>query len=69
MNSNLHLYEKAFEVHRQDLRHEMEGRRLLSHLPKRRSMSRRAAGKLGVLMVKLGMWLKQLEHPYTALED
>lgn len=69
MNSNLHLYEKALEVHRRDLRHEMEGRRLLAQLPKRRSMSRRAAGKLGVLMVKLGMWLKQLEHPYTSLED
>jgi hypothetical protein len=69
MSSNLHLYEKALEVRRQDLRHEMEERRLLAQLPKRRSISRRAAGKLGVLLLKLGMWLKQLEHPYTALED
>ena len=71
MNSNLHLYEKALDVRRQDLRLEMEERRLLAYLPKRkrRSMSRRAAGKLGVLLLKLGMWLKQLEHPYTALED
>jgi hypothetical protein len=69
MNSNLHLYEKALDVRRQDLRLEMEERRLLAHLPKRRSMSRRAAGKLGVLLLKLGMWLKQFEHPYTALED
>jgi hypothetical protein len=71
MVANQNLYEKALEVRRQDLRLEMEERRLLSHLPKRkrRSMSRRAAGKLGVLMVKLGMRLKQLEHLYTALED
>jgi hypothetical protein len=69
MNSNLYLYEKALDVRRQDLRLEMDKRRLLAHLPKRRSMSRRAAGKLGVLLLKLGMWLKQLEHPYTALED
>jgi hypothetical protein len=69
MVANQNLYEKALEVRRQDLRLEMEERRLLAHLPKQRSMSRRAAGKLGVLLLKLGMWLKRLEHPYTAPED
>ena len=69
MGPNTHLYEKALEVHRQDLRHEAEVRRLLAHLPKRRSMGRRAAGMLGILLLKLGMWLKQLEQPQTALED
>jgi hypothetical protein len=69
MVANLHLYEKALEVHRRDLRHEGEGRRLLAHLPKRRSMSRQAAGKLGVLLLKLGMWLKQLELDARSLED
>lgn len=69
MAPNPYLYEKALEARRQDLRHEAEVRRLLAQLPKRRSMGRRAAGKLGVLLVKLGMLLKQLEHPRTALED
>jgi hypothetical protein len=69
MTPNPYLYEKALEVRRQDLRHEAEVRRLLARLPKRRSMGRRAAGKFGVLLLKLGMWLKQLEHPRTALED
>ena len=69
MAPNPYLYEKALEARRQDLRHEAEVRRLLAQLPKRQSMGRRAAGKLGVLLVKLGMLLKQLEHPQTALED
>jgi hypothetical protein len=69
MAPNPYLYEKLLEARRQDLRHEAEVRRLLAQLPKRRSMGRRAAGKLGVLLLKLGMWLKQLEHPQAALED
>jgi hypothetical protein len=69
MVPNPYLYEKALEARHQDLRHEAEVRRLLAQLPKRRSMGRRAAGKLGVLLLKLGMWLKQLEHPQAALED
>jgi hypothetical protein len=69
MLSNQHLYEKALEVRRQDLRHEMEDRQLLTHLPKQLNMSRRAAVELGVLLLKLGMWLKQLEHPQTVLDD
>jgi len=64
-----YLYEKALEARRRDLRHEAEVRRLLAQLPKRQSMAKRAAGKLGVLLLKLGMWLKQLEQPQTALED
>ncbi len=69
MVPNQYLYEKALEARRRDLLREAEGRRLLAQLPKRRSMGRRAAGKLGVLLLKLGVWLKQLEHPATALED
>jgi hypothetical protein len=67
MGPNLYLYEKALEVHRQDLRHEMEVRRLLARLPRRTRWSRRAIGKLGVLLLKLGAWLKQMERPETAL--
>ena len=69
MLNNQHLYEKELEMRRRDLLHEMEKRQLLAQLPKRLHMSRRAAGKLGVLLLKLGMWLKQLEHPRLVLED
>ena len=69
MLNNQHLYEKELEMRRRDLRHEMEKRQLLAQLPNRLSMSRRAAGKLGVLLLKLGMRLKQLEHPQAVFED
>lgn len=70
MGLNMYLYEKAREAHYQDLRREAEKRRLLARLPRyRRSMSRRAAGKLGVLLLKLGTRLKQFEQSQTALED
>ena len=66
MGSNLYLYEKALEMHCQDLRHEMKIRRLLAQLPRKPRLSRYLAGKLGVLLLKLGMWLKQMEQPETA---
>ena len=67
MVPNLYLYEKALEMHRQDLCHEMEVRRLLAQLPRKPRLGRQLAGKLGVLLLKLGMWLKQMEQPETAL--
>lgn len=70
MGPNMYLYEKAREAHEQDLRREAEKRRRLSHLPRHRwSRSRRAVGKLGELLLKLGTWLKQLEQSRSALED
>ena len=69
MLNNQHFYEKELELRRRDLLHEMEKRQLLAQLPKRLHMSRRVAGKLGLLLLKLGMWLKQLEHPQSVLED
>lgn len=69
MLNNQHLYEIELEMRRRNLRHEMERRQLLAQLPKQLSMSRQAAGKLGILLVKLGMRLKQLEHPQPAFED
>ncbi|HWZ20490.1 MAG TPA: hypothetical protein VNW73_16965 [Ktedonobacteraceae bacterium] len=69
MLNNQHLYEKELEMRRRDLLHEMEKRQLLAHLPKQLNMSRRAAGTLGVLLLKLGMRLKQLEHPQAVFED
>jgi len=70
MGPNMYLFEKAREVHYQDLRREAEKSRLFARMSwHRRSMSRCAAGKLGVLLLKLGAWLKQFEQSYTALED
>jgi hypothetical protein len=69
MLNNQHLYEKALEVRYRDLRNEMEKKQLLAQLPKRLNMSRRAAGMLGVLLLKLGMSLKQLEHPHAVFEE
>lgn len=68
MSNNMYLYEKAREVYYQDLRREMERRRLLARLPQQ-SMGRRAAGTLGLLLLKAGAWLKQFEQPSAALED
>ncbi len=70
MGPNMYLYEKAWEAHYQDLLREAEKRRRLSCLPwHRRGMSRRAVGKLGVLLLKLGTWLKQFEQSHPALEN
>jgi hypothetical protein len=69
MGANMYLYEKVCEAHSQDLRREAEKERLLSHLPGyRRSLSRSAAGKLGVLLLKLGARLKQFEQSYAEVE-
>lgn len=66
----LYLYEKAREAYYQDLRREMEKRRLLAQLPRRRrNMSRRLAANLGVLLLKLGARLKQFEQPTNEFEN
>ena len=64
MGSNMYLDEKAREVHSQDLQREMAEKRRLSHLPRHR-LSRHVAGKLGVLLLKLGSRLKQREQSQT----
>ncbi len=69
MLSNQQVYENELEMRRRDLLNEMEKRQLLAQLPKRPNMGRRAAGKLGLLLLKLGMWLKQLERPEPVLGD
>jgi hypothetical protein len=69
MGPTMYLYEKAREAYYHDLRREMEERRRLSLLPQRRSMSRRTAGKLGVLLLKLGTWLKQFEQSQSMPTD
>jgi hypothetical protein len=67
MGPNMYLYEKAREEHYHDLQREMAEKRRLSHLPRHR-LSRRVAGKLGVLLLKLGAQLKQFEQSQNALE-
>jgi hypothetical protein len=62
MDSRMYLYEKVRQAHYQDLLHEAEKARLLAQLPRHRQITiKRAAGKLGVLLLKLGAWLKQFE--------
>ena len=68
MGSNMYLYEKARESYYQDLLREMTESRLLEHLPRHR-LSSRVAGKLGVLLLKLGARLKQFEHSPTAFQE
>ena len=67
MAPNYYLYEKLAEARPQELLREAEQRRLVARLPKqRRNLSRKAAYRLGVFLVKLGMWLKesnQLREP------
>ncbi len=63
MDPNIYLIEKMCEVHRQELQREAERERLLAQLPRhQRSISRQAAGKLGVLLLRLGARLKQFEQ-------
>lgn len=70
MNAKVYLDEKVRQAHYQDLLHEAEKERLLAQLPRhRRSLSRRTAGKLGVLLLKLGARLKQFELSPTVFED
>ena len=63
MGVNMNLYAEAWKAHYRDLLREAEKNRRLSPLPwHRRSMGRRAAGLLGMLLLKLGMWLMQFAN-------
>lgn len=68
MDSKVYLVEKVRQAHYQVLLREAENRRLLAQLP-RHYWGRPAAGKLGVLLLKLGAWLKQFEHLPTMHKD
>ncbi len=70
MDSKVYLDEKVRQAHYQELLREAEKSRLLAQLPRqRRSVSRYAAGKLDLLLLKLGTWLKQFELTHTPIED
>jgi len=66
----MYLYEKTREAYSHDLQREMAEQQRLSQLPQHRlSRSRRVAGELGVLLLKLGTQLKQFEQAQTAREQ
>ena len=70
MDSKVYLDRKVQQAHYQDLLREAEKRRLLAQLPRHRShLLTYAAGKLGVLLLKLGTRLKQFELTQAPLED
>ncbi|HXX79433.1 MAG TPA: hypothetical protein VEI53_13130 [Ktedonobacteraceae bacterium] len=70
MGPYTHLIEKELELHRQELMRQAETERLLRQVPRnQRSMIRGAAGKLGILLLKLGARLKQFGQSPTLLED
>jgi hypothetical protein len=69
MDPHMYLYERAREAYYRDLRRDMEERRRLSLLPQRRSVSRRTAGRLSMLLLKIGTWLRQFEQPATTSVD
>jgi len=63
MITKLHLDEKILQGHYPDLLREAEKQQLLAQLPRhRRSISRHLAGKLGLLLLKLGARLKQFDE-------
>ena len=61
------LYRMVAQAQYEEVLRKAEQRRLLTPRP-RLSRSRSAAGQLGTLLLKLGMWLKQFEQPSTALK-
>jgi hypothetical protein len=70
MKSKLYLDEKLRQTRYYELLREAEKERLLAQLPRQRwRTTKRAAGKLGVLLLKLGSRLKQFEHSHSLLED
>ena len=70
MAPNYYLYEKLAVARHQDLLRKAEQRRLAAQRPKqRRNLGRNAAYRLGVLMVKLGMALKERNHPGELARD
>jgi hypothetical protein len=69
MMPNPFLSEQMAQAHRQKLLREAEQQRRLAHLARPAgSRSRRVAGQLGTLLLKLGAWLKQFEQPPPVLE-
>ncbi len=62
MGYNLHLHDKLLEERRQMLQDEATRRYMLSALPHRAGIGRRAVGRLGVALIAIGSRLEQFEH-------
>jgi hypothetical protein len=59
---NYELLTHTITVHRRELQQEAEQQRLLAHLPRQHNFTmRRAIGQCGVILVRVGMKLKQVE--------
>ncbi len=61
MDPNMYLYEKLVAARHEELRREVEQYRMLAGLPRQRT-GQHAIASFGVLLVKVGMRLKQLER-------
>jgi len=57
----MYVYEQLAAARREELRSEMERYRMLANLPRQRT-GQHAIASFGILLVKAGMWLKQLER-------
>lgn len=57
----MYLYEKLVAARHEELRREVERSRMLAGLPRRR-VGQHAIASFGVVLVKAGLWLKQLEQ-------
>ena len=67
---NHHLYDKLQAYHRQELQDEVRRNRLLAGSPRRSGVGRRAVGKLGGVLVAVGLKLEHFDHarqPYPSL--
>jgi hypothetical protein len=61
MDPNMYIYEKLMIARHEELRREVERSRMLAGLPRQRTGQHMIAS-FGILLVKAGMWLKQVEQ-------
>ena len=59
---NMDVYTAIHEERLQEMQTEAQRRRLLRDLPHRRALGRRAAGRLGSMLIAAGSRLEQFEH-------
>jgi len=57
----MYIYEKLVAARHEELRREVERSRMLAGLPRQRK-GQHVVASFGILLVKTGMWLKQLEQ-------
>lgn len=61
MDPNMYIYEKLVVARHEEIRREVERSRMLAGLPRQRT-GQHMIVSFGILLVKAGMWLKQLEQ-------